>query len=48
VSVEQNKALIRRFIEAIDANDSSDWSMIDEFVAEDFVAHQPACSRCQP
>jgi len=38
---EENKALIRRYIEAIDANDSSDWSLIDEFVAEDFVAHNP-------
>jgi len=41
VSAEENKALIRRFIEAIDANDSSDWSLIDEFVAEDFIAHNP-------
>ena len=38
---EENKALIRRFFDAIDANDSSDWSLIDEFVAEDFVAHNP-------
>ena len=38
---EENKALIRRYFEAIDANDSSDWSLIDEFVAEDFVAHNP-------
>src|SRR6478672_8834212 len=41
MSTEENKALIRRYIEAIDANDSSDWSVIDEFVAEDFVAHNP-------
>jgi steroid delta-isomerase-like uncharacterized protein len=41
MSGEDNKALIRRFIDAIDANDSDDWSMIDEFVAEDFVAHNP-------
>ena len=38
---EENKALIRRYFEAIDANDSSDWSLVDEFVAEDFVAHNP-------
>jgi len=38
---EENKALIRRFFDAIDANDSSDWSLVDEFVAEDFVAHNP-------
>ena len=41
MSVEENKALVRRYIAAIDANDSSDWSIIDEFVAEDFVAHNP-------
>jgi steroid delta-isomerase-like uncharacterized protein len=41
MSTDENKALIRRYIEAIDANDRSDWSVIDEFVAEDFVAHNP-------
>jgi len=41
VSTEENKALIRRFIDAIDANDGDDWSLVDEFVAEDFVAHNP-------
>jgi steroid delta-isomerase-like uncharacterized protein len=41
MSSEDNKALIRRFIEAVDANDSNDWSLIHEFVAEDFVAHNP-------
>src|ERR1041385_5422530 len=41
MSTEANKALVRRYFEAIDDNDSSDWSMIDEFVAEDFVAHNP-------
>jgi steroid delta-isomerase-like uncharacterized protein len=41
MAAEENKALIRRYIQAIDDNDSSDWSMIDEFVAEDFVAHNP-------
>ena len=38
---EENKQLIRRYIEAIDANDSDDWSVLDEFIAEDFVAHNP-------
>jgi len=38
---EENKALIRRYIEAIDGNDSSDWSILDEFVAEDVVVHNP-------
>jgi len=41
MSTEENKALIRRYIQAIDDNDSSDWSVIDEFVAEDFVAYNP-------
>ena len=41
MSAEENKRLIRRYIEAIDDNDSSDWSVLDEFVAEDFVAHNP-------
>lgn len=41
MSAEDNKDLIRRYIEAVDANDSSDWSVIDEYLAEDFVAHNP-------
>ena len=41
MSAEENKRLIRRYIQAIDDNDSSDWSVLDEFVAEDFVAHNP-------
>jgi steroid delta-isomerase-like uncharacterized protein len=41
MSPEQNKELIRRYIEAIDANESDDWSILDEFIAEDFVAHNP-------
>ena len=41
MSADDNKALVRRYIEAIDANDSSDWSLLDEFIAEDFVAHNP-------
>jgi predicted ester cyclase len=40
-SAEENKALIRLYMEAVDANDSSDWSILDEFIAEDFVAHNP-------
>lgn len=38
---EDNKQLIRRYIEAVDANTSGDWSMLDDFIAEDFVAHNP-------
>jgi steroid delta-isomerase-like uncharacterized protein len=41
MSLEQNKKLIRRYIEAVDANESDDWSVLDEFIAEDFVAHNP-------
>jgi predicted ester cyclase len=41
MSVEENKRLIRRYIEVIDDNDSSDWSILDEYIAEDFVAHNP-------
>jgi predicted ester cyclase len=41
VSLEDNKDLIRRYIQAIDQNETSDWSVLDEFIAEDFVAHNP-------
>jgi predicted ester cyclase len=41
MSPEQNKALIRRYIQAIDENQTSDWSILDEYIAEDFVAHNP-------
>jgi predicted ester cyclase len=41
VSLDENKALIRRYIEAVDANESDDWSVLDEYIAEDFVAHNP-------
>jgi steroid delta-isomerase-like uncharacterized protein len=41
MSAEENKRLIRRYIEAVDDNDSSDWSVLDEYIAEDFVAHNP-------
>src|SRR5437763_10780372 len=42
MSADDNKKLISRYIEAVDNNDSSDWSLIDEYIAEDFVAHNPA------
>jgi hypothetical protein len=35
MSAEENKRLIQRYVEAIDDNDSSDWSVLDEFIAED-------------
>jgi steroid delta-isomerase-like uncharacterized protein len=41
MSTEENKALIRRYINALDGNDSSDWSILDEFIAEDVVVHNP-------
>jgi predicted ester cyclase len=41
VSLEENKQLIRRYIQAIDENQRGDWSILDEYLAEDFVAHNP-------
>jgi predicted ester cyclase len=41
MSSDGNKELIRRYIQAIDDNRTSDWSILDEFIAEDFVAHNP-------
>jgi predicted ester cyclase len=43
VSLEENKNLIRRYVQAIDENQTSDWSILDEYIAEDFVAHNPLC-----
>lgn len=41
MSSEGTKDLIRRYIQAIDDNKTSDWSVLDEYIAEDFVAHNP-------
>ena len=41
MSSDDNKDLIRRYIAAIDENRTSDWSILDEYIAEDFVAHNP-------
>jgi steroid delta-isomerase-like uncharacterized protein len=41
MTTEANKELIRRYVQAIDENQASDWSILDEFIAEDFVAHNP-------
>jgi predicted ester cyclase len=42
MSAEENKALIRRYFEAIDrAKAPEDAQMLDEFMAEDFVEHTP-------
>jgi steroid delta-isomerase-like uncharacterized protein len=42
MSARDNKELVRRYVQAIDDNQSSDWSILDEYIAEDFVAHNPA------
>ena len=42
MSIDENKDLIRRYVKAIDNNQTSDWSILDEYIAEDFVAHNPA------
>ena len=42
MSSDGTKDLIRRYIQAIDDNRSSDWSILDEYIADDFVAHNPA------
>jgi predicted ester cyclase len=42
LSLEENKALIRRYFEAIDAACASgNADVLDEFVAPDFVTHNP-------
>jgi predicted ester cyclase len=41
MSSEENKELIRRYMRAVDENQTSDWSVLDEYIAEDFVAHNP-------
>ena len=37
MSGTENKDLIRRYIEAVDDNHTSDWSVLDDYLAEDFV-----------
>jgi predicted ester cyclase len=41
MSAEESKDLIRRYIQAVDDNHTSDWSVLDEYIAEDFVANNP-------
>ena len=41
MSPDENKALVRRYIKAIDDNQTSDWSILDEYISDDFVAHNP-------
>jgi predicted ester cyclase len=39
--LDENKDLIRRYMQAVDENTTSDWSVIDDYLTEDFVAHDP-------
>jgi predicted ester cyclase len=48
MSLEENKDLIRRYVQAVDENASSDWSVLDDFIAEDFFAHNPALPGVSP
>jgi predicted ester cyclase len=41
MSSEENKELIRRYLRAVDDNLTSDWSVLEDYIAEDFVAHNP-------
>jgi hypothetical protein len=41
MSVGDNKNLIRRYIQAIDENQTGDWGILDQYIAEDLVAHNP-------
>jgi predicted ester cyclase len=41
MSGKESKELIRRYIQAVDDNHTSDWSLLDDYIAEDFVAHTP-------
>ncbi len=41
MSGEENKRLIERYMRAVDDNETGDWSILDEYIAEDFVAHNP-------
>jgi steroid delta-isomerase-like uncharacterized protein len=36
---EENKALIRRYMDAIDANESDNWNFLEEFLGPEFVSH---------
>jgi steroid delta-isomerase-like uncharacterized protein len=41
VSAQANKDLIGRYLQAIDDHQTGDWDLLDEYIAEDFVAHNP-------
>jgi hypothetical protein len=39
MSLEVNKELIRRYLSAVDSNEADDWDLLDDYIAEGFVAH---------
>ena len=39
--VEENKDLVRSYLSAIDDNKADNWDVLDSYIAEDFVAHNP-------
>jgi predicted ester cyclase len=41
VSIDENKDLVRRYLAAVDANEADNWDVIDDYIAENFVAHHP-------
>ena len=46
MSTDEHKELVQRYIQAVDDNHTSDWSVIDEYLSEDFVAHNPPAPGC--
>ena len=41
MSAQANKDLIGRYLQAIDDHQTSNWDLLDEYIAADFVAHNP-------
>jgi hypothetical protein len=41
MSTDENKERIRSYVQAIDDHDSDDWSILDDDIVGDFVAHNP-------
>jgi steroid delta-isomerase-like uncharacterized protein len=41
MSTEENKDLIRRYIQAVDDNQTGDWDILDDYIGDEFVAHNP-------
>ena len=36
---QENKELVRRYIEAVDAHESGDWDFLDEFLSPELISH---------